>query len=37
MSATLKKILKEVKSLSSEERQELWERIAGEEAKNLDE
>ena len=37
MSATLEKILKEVKSLSSEERQELWERIATEEAKNLDE
>jgi hypothetical protein len=37
MSATLEKILKEVKSLSSEERQELWERIAAEEAKNLDE
>ena len=37
MSATLEKILKEVKSLSSEERQKLWERIAAEEAKNLDE
>ena len=37
MSATLEKILKEVKSLSSEDRQELWERIAAEEAKNLDE
>src|SRR5207248_10817253 len=37
MSATLEKILKEVKSLTSEERQELWERIAAEEAKDVDE
>jgi hypothetical protein len=36
MSATIEKILKEVKSLSSEERKELWERVAAEEAKSLD-
>ena len=37
MSRTVEKILKEVKSLSSEERKELWERVAAEEANNLDE
>jgi uncharacterized membrane protein YkoI len=37
MSATVEKILKDVKTLSSEERKELWERVAAEEAKNLDE
>ncbi len=37
MSATVEKILKEVKGLSLEERYELWERIAAEEANNLDE
>ena len=31
MSATVEKILKEVKGLSLEERHELWERIAAEE------
>ena len=36
MSATIEKILKDVRSLSSEERQELWDRVAAEEAKNLD-
>jgi hypothetical protein len=37
VSATVEKILQEVKSLSSEERKELWDRVAAEEAKNLDE
>ena len=37
MSATVERILKDVKTLSSEERKELWERVAAEEAKNLDE
>ena len=37
MSATVEKILKEVKTLSSQERQELWDRVAAEEANNLDE
>ena len=37
MSATVEKILKEVKGLSLEERRELWERVAAEEANNLDE
>jgi len=37
MSATVEKILKEVKSLSSQERQELWDLVAAEEANNLDE
>ena len=37
MSATVEKILKEVKGLSSEERKELWDRVATEEANNLDE
>jgi len=37
MSATVEKILKEVKSLSAQERQELWDRVATEESKNLDE
>jgi tRNA A37 methylthiotransferase MiaB len=37
MSATVEKILKEVKNLSSQERQELWERVAAEESQNLDE
>jgi uncharacterized membrane protein YkoI len=36
MSATVEKILKEVKNLSSQERQELWNRVAAEEANNLD-
>ena len=36
MSATVEKILKEVKRLSSEERKELWDRVAADEAKNLD-
>ncbi len=37
MGATVEKILKEVKTLSSQERQELWDRVAAEEANNLDE
>ena len=37
MSATVEKILKEVKSLSSQERQELWDRVAAEAASDLDE
>ena len=37
MSGTVEKILKEVKSLSSEERKEPWERVAAEEANDLDE
>jgi hypothetical protein len=37
MSATVEKILKEVKTLSSQEREELWDRVAAEEANNLDE
>jgi hypothetical protein len=37
MSGTVEKILKEVKSLSSQERQELWDLVAAEEANNLDE
>jgi hypothetical protein len=37
MSATVEKILKEVRSLSSEDRKELWDRVAVEEANNLDE
>ena len=37
MSRTVEKILKEVKSLSSEEQRELWDRVAAEETKNLDE
>jgi hypothetical protein len=36
MSATVEKILREVKNLSSQERQELWDRVAAEEANNLD-
>jgi hypothetical protein len=36
MSATVEKILREVKSLSSQEREELWDRVAAEEANNLD-
>jgi len=32
----VEKILKEVKTLSSQERQELWDRVAAEEANNLD-
>ena len=32
----MEKILKEVKTLSSQERQELWDRVAAEEANNLD-
>jgi hypothetical protein len=37
LNATVEKILEEVKSLSSQERQELWDRVAAEEAGNLDE
>ena len=37
VSPAVEKILKEVKHLSSEEQKELWDRIAAEEAKNLDE
>jgi len=37
MSATVEKILQEVKSLSSQEREELWNRVAAEAANNLDE
>ncbi len=37
MSATVEKILKQVRNLSAEERQELWDRFAAEEANNLDE
>jgi uncharacterized membrane protein YkoI len=37
VSATVEKILKEVKSLSSQERQELWDRVAAEAASDLDE
>jgi len=36
MSATVDKILRELKSLSSQERGELWDRVAAEEANNLD-
>jgi hypothetical protein len=36
MSATVDKILQGVKHLSVEEQKEFWERIAAEEAKNLD-
>jgi uncharacterized membrane protein YkoI len=36
MSAIVEKILREVKSLSSQEREELWDRVAAEEANNLD-
>ena len=36
MSATVEKILKEVKTLSAKEREELWARVAVEEAKSLD-
>ena len=36
MSATVEKILKEVKSLSSQEREELWKRVAADEASKLD-
>jgi len=37
MSATVEKILKEVRSLLSEDRKELWDRVAAEEANRLDE
>lgn len=37
MSATVEKIFKEVKKLSSQERDELWDRVAAEEANDLDE
>ena len=37
MSATVEKILKEVRSLSFEDRKELWDRVAAEEANRLDE
>ena len=37
MSATVEEILKEVRSLSSEDRKELWDRVAAEEANRLDE
>jgi hypothetical protein len=36
MNATVEKILQEVKSLSCQEREELVERVAGEEASKLD-
>ena len=36
MSATVEKILQEVKSLSSQEREELWKRVAADEASKLD-
>ena len=36
MSATVEKILKEVETLSSDERRELWDRVAADEARNLD-
>ena len=36
VSATVERILKEVKTLSSKEREELWARVAAEEAKRLD-
>ena len=36
MSATIEKILKDVERLSPEERKELWDRVAAEEANNLD-
>lgn len=37
MSAAVEKILKSVESLSPKDRNELWERVAAEEAKHLDE
>ncbi len=37
MSASVEKIFEEVKSLSSQERQELWDRVAAEEASDQDE
>jgi hypothetical protein len=37
VSATVQKILQEVKRLSSEERRELWDCVAADEASNLDE
>jgi hypothetical protein len=37
MSPTVEKILNEVRSLSSEDRKELWDRVAAEEANRLDE
>ena len=36
MSPAVEKILKSVEDLSAQERKEFWERIAAEEAKNLD-
>jgi hypothetical protein len=36
MSATVEKILKEVKSLSSQQREEFWQRVAADEASKLD-
>lgn len=36
MSPAVEKILQEVNHLSSEEQKELWERVAAEEARNLD-
>jgi hypothetical protein len=36
MGATIEKILKDVRSLSSEERKELWDRVAADEARHLD-
>jgi len=36
MSAAVEKILKSVESLSPEDRNELWDRIAADEAKHLD-
>jgi hypothetical protein len=36
MSAMIEKILKDVRSLSSQERKELWDRVAADEARHLD-
>jgi hypothetical protein len=36
MSVTVEKILKDVKSLSSQEREEFWRRVAADEASKLD-
>lgn len=36
MSATVEKILQDVRTLSAEQREELWKRVAAEEASNLD-
>jgi hypothetical protein len=37
VSATVEKILQDVRTLSAEQREELWKRVAAEEAGNLDE